>query len=146
MSQGAVNPSCLHRNIQISALFSVHTQLAAHILSSYWYPEWTLGPSGDKGKRQKTNILKKLAQAWGKKNLKRQHFMVLCWVFAVHEQCEQILYQPGHAEFSPLVLLWMISYHIKKKCWEEGESISFGRDWLSLERNITLSGCLAATS
>lgn len=28
-------PICLHRNVQISALFSVHAQLAAHILSSY---------------------------------------------------------------------------------------------------------------
>lgn len=55
---------CLHRNIQISALFSVHAQLAAHVLSSYWYPEWTLGPFGDKGEKAKTVILKMLAQAF----------------------------------------------------------------------------------
>lgn len=60
-------PICLHRSIEISALFSVHTQLAAHILSSYWYPEWILEPSGDrdKGEKAKPIILEKLPQAWG---------------------------------------------------------------------------------
>lgn len=129
-------PICLHRNIQISALFSVHTQLAAHILSSYWYPEWTLGPSGDrdKGEKAKTIILKKLVQVWGRKK-KRQHFMILGWVLQlVSSVSRYCINQPGHTKFLPLVLLWMISYHVKKK-----KMLRRGREYFFWKR-LVVSG------
>lgn len=81
------------------------------------------------------------------KKEKRQ-FVILCWVFAALacERCEQISSQPGYAKYLSLMFLWMTLNHIKKKSWKERESISFGRDLLSPERNIILSGCFEAIS